>query len=57
MVGSPEENAFTWTDDGRAVLTVTPDMAPDTDDIPGYVYSVTVYVGDEGWFFSGIIIY
>ena len=56
-VGSPEENAFTWTDDGRAVLTVTPDMAPDTDDIPGYVYSVTVHVGEEAWFFSGIIIY
>ena len=57
MVGSPEENAFTWTEDGRAVLTVTRDMAPDTDDIPGYVYSVTVYVGEEAWFFSGIIIY
>ena len=57
MVGSPEENAFTWTEDGRAVLTVTQDMAPDTDDIPGYVYSVTVYVGEEAWFFSGIIIY
>ena len=56
-VGSPEENAFTWTDDGRAVLTVTSDMAPDTDDIPGYVYSVTVYVGEEARFFSGIIIY
>jgi hypothetical protein len=56
MVGSPEENAFTWTEDGRAVLTVTRDMAPDTDDIPGYVYSVTVYVGEEAWFFSGIII-
>ena len=57
MVGSPEENAFTWTEDGRAVLTVTRDMAPDTDDIPGYVYSVTVYVGEEARFFSGIIIY
>ena len=57
MVGSPEENAFTWTEDGRAVLTVTQDMAPDTDGIPGYVYSVTVYVGEEAWFFSGIIIY
>ena len=56
-VGSPEENAFTWTENGRAVLTVTPDMAPDTDDIPGYVYSVTVYVGEEARFFSGIIIY
>ena len=56
-VGSPEENAFTWTEDGRAVLTVTSDMAPDTDDIPGYVYSVTVYIGEEGRFFSGIIIY
>ena len=57
MVGSPEENAFTWTEDGRAVLTVTRDMAPDTDDIPGYVYSVTVYVGEEARYFSGIIIY
>ena len=57
MVGSPEENAFTWTEDGRAVLTVTQDMAPDTANFAGYVYSVTVFIGDEATWFSGIIIY
>ena len=56
-IGSLDENVFSWTDDGRAVLIVTPELAPDTSDFPGYVYSVTISIGDEADWFSGIIIY
>lgn len=57
MIGSSDKNAFLWTEDGRAVLSVTPELAPDTANFAGYVYSVTVFIGDEATWFSGIIIY
>ena len=57
MIGSSDKNAFLWTEDGRAVLSVTPELAPDTANFAGYVYSVTVFIGDEADWFSGIIIY
>jgi hypothetical protein len=57
MIGPSDVNAFSWTEDGRAVLNVAPELAPDTADHAGYVYSVTVLIGDEATWFSGIIIY
>ena len=57
MIGSSDKNAFLWTEDGRAVLSVTPELAPDNANWAGYVYSVTFFIGDEADWFSGIIIY
>ena len=55
-VGPADKNAFTWREDGRAVFTVTQELIPPPSR-GGYVFNITVYIGEEVCIFSAIITY